>query len=329
MEHDLIAARYLSDNERFADLINGYGFGGEQIIAAEDLSEMDTRSGLWQAEMKDGFASSPSEQSISRRGKKRKTKYRDLIRKAAFGINFAVIGIENQEEVHYLMPLRIMNYDVDEYQRQAAEIKKEVRGKKGIKRSEFLSGFLKTNRLQPCMTLVLYYGNDWDGGKSLYEILDFSGIPDEFKGLVNDYPIHLLEIKKIEDTSVFKTDLKQVFDFIRCSEDKEKLKALVEGDEAFQNMDEAAYDMAVSHANATQMIEKKKYRERGGKVDMCKALEDWMEEERMLGIEQGIEQGIEKGIEQVIKNMLRNNISIEEINKMTNISIDIIKKFCN
>ena len=51
--------------------------------------------------------------------------------------------------------------------------------------------------------------------------------------------------------------------------------------------------MAVSHANATQMIEKKKYRERGGKVDMCKALEDWMEEERMLGIEQGIEQGIE------------------------------------
>ena len=45
--------------------------------------------------------------------------------------------------------------------------------------------------------------------------------------------------------------------------------------------------------------------------------------------EQAREQGIEQGIEQVIKNMLRNNISIEEINKMTNISIDIIKKSCN
>ena len=46
MEHDLITARYLSDNERYADLLNGYGFGGAQIISAEDLSELDSRTGL-------------------------------------------------------------------------------------------------------------------------------------------------------------------------------------------------------------------------------------------------------------------------------------------
>lgn len=43
MEHDMIAARYLSDNERFADLLNGYGFEGRQIISPEDLDEMDSR----------------------------------------------------------------------------------------------------------------------------------------------------------------------------------------------------------------------------------------------------------------------------------------------
>jgi uncharacterized membrane protein len=71
---------------------------------------------------------------------------------------FADAGIENQEEVHYLMPLRVMSYDVAEYERQASVIKKKVRKMKGIKKAEFLSGFLKENRLQPCVTLVLYYG---------------------------------------------------------------------------------------------------------------------------------------------------------------------------
>lgn len=125
MEHDLIAARFLSDNERYADLLNGIGFGGENIISAEDLSDLDSRGGLWQTKKAGG-----------RKGKK--PKYRDLIRKVAFGVNFAVVGVENQEEVHYLMPLRVMGYDVAEYERQAAKIKKAVRKKQNILPGEFL-----------------------------------------------------------------------------------------------------------------------------------------------------------------------------------------------
>ena len=49
-----------------------------------------------------------------------------------------------------------------------------------------------------------------------------------------------------------------------------------------------------------------------------------------FGIEQGIEQGIEKGIEKntsdIIKAMIDNNISYEKISKITNKSIDEIKK---
>ena len=54
------------------------------------------------------------------------------------------------------------------------------------------------------------------------------------------------------------TDSKQVFDFIRCSEDEHKLHELVENDEAFRNMDEDAYDMAVSYTKATEYLEKYK-----------------------------------------------------------------------
>ena len=121
MEHNTIVNRYLSDNERYADLINGCEFGGEQIIAAEDLQDIDTQ-----------VNSSLEGNRKEKKPDNRKTKYRDLIRKLAFGVNFLVVGIENQEEVHYLMPLRTMEYDVREYQRQAAKIRKECRKKKKL-----------------------------------------------------------------------------------------------------------------------------------------------------------------------------------------------------
>ncbi len=63
-----------------------------------------------------------------------------------------------------------------------------------------------------------------------------------------------------------------MFDFIRCSEDEHKLRELMENDEAFRNMDEDAYDMAVSYTSATESVEQKKYHEQGGKVDMCEAI---------------------------------------------------------
>lgn len=277
MEEDLVKKRYFSDNERFADLINGYSFGGKQVVSATDLSERDSQTGLWLHFPR------------KRYGWKR-IKYRDLIRKVAFGVNFAVVGIENQEEVHYLMPLRTMVYDAGEYENQAAKIKRKVKKIKGVSRAEFLSGFRKENKLKPCITIVLYYGNDWDGAMNLHSILDFTDIPEPLRNMVGNYHINLLDIRKLEDTSVFRTDLKQVFDFIRLSEDKAKLLELVENDSSYKQMDDDAYDVAISFTKSEKLIEKQKFAE-GGKVNMCRALVELREEGIQLGIEQGIEQG--------------------------------------
>ena len=42
----------------------------------------------------------------------------------------------------------------------------KTEGKKNLSPGEFLSGFRKTDRLHPCITLVLFWGEKWDGRNS-------------------------------------------------------------------------------------------------------------------------------------------------------------------
>lgn len=177
-KNDEALGRYFADNNRYADLINGFVLNGRQVIRAEDLSVMDSRT------------------HGSRKSKN--SKYRDLIRKAVFGANFAIIGVENQGEVNYIMPVRCMAYDAGEYERQVSERRKELQQKENLSAAEFMSGIRKEDKLHPCITFVLYYGDDWDGSKDLAGMLDISEIPIELQGFVNNYKIHVLDVKKLE-----------------------------------------------------------------------------------------------------------------------------------
>ena len=270
MEKDLTKKHCLSDNSRYADLINGAVFGGKQLLQPTDLCDLDSRT-------------KAPKLAASRSARHYRQQYRDLIKKAAFGVNFAIIGLENQEEVHYLMPIRSMSYDAAEYQRQADEIRERERKSPGITSAEFLSGFRKSSRLCPCVTFVLFFGEQWDGSRELQELLDMTDIPKELLPYINNYEVHIIEVRKLEDTSVFHTDLRQIFDFIRCSEDKEKLRTLIQNDPAFQEMDEAAYDMMVEYGNAGELLGIKKFHRKDGKVDMCKGIEEMLEDSRAEG----------------------------------------------
>ncbi|MGN0376704.1 MAG: transposase [Suilimivivens sp.] len=246
-------------------------------MRGKDLQELDTRvnfgrtQGFWQ--------------------KRRKTLYRDLVRKTPFGVNFAIVGIENQGEIDYALPLRLMCYDAGEYERQAAVIRKSVRKvRTGLSPGEYLYGFGKNSRLFPTVTFVLYYGEkDWDGAKDIHGIMDFTDIPDSLKNKISNYQIHVIEVRKLEDTSVFKTDVKQVFDFIRFSGDKKKLKELLSRDETYQFIDEEAYDMVAAYAGEKEMFRWKKKNKKGGKVNMCQGLREWIEDERAEGRAEGSE----------------------------------------
>jgi len=290
MERDLQKKSFFSDEERFADLINGIVGSGKKIVTPSDLVDVDSQTGF--AKLLPAFGE---------KKRKRKQHYRDMVKKAVFGMNFLVIGLENQEEVHYLMPLRCMAYEVDEYEHQAMKIRRRVRKQKGISTAEFLSGFTRQERLKPCITLVLYYGEDWDGAKSLHSLLDFMDIPREFYGLVNEYNMHICEVRKFEDTDVFQTDLKQVFDFIKYSKDPEKLYELVMKDSAYQELDEDTYEIIAEYTKSKELMEIKKQKQEGGTVNMCEAITELIQRGRMEGVMQGITQGIEQGMQALIE----------------------------
>ncbi len=290
MEKDLREKGYLCDPERFADLINGVVCEGKKILQPSDLTEADSQTGFLRASGRG-----------QRRTAQRRQQYRDVVKKAAFGINFMVIGIENQEEVHYLMPLRCMSYDAAEYERQAALARNRVRRQKGISSAEFLSGFTKESRLHPCVTLVLYYGQEWDGAENLHGLLDFTDIPEELREKVNDYRIHVCEVRKFEQTSLFQTDLKRVFDCTRYADDKEKLYKIIATDPAYRELDEETYDVIAEHIKTTELLKIKEYNRDGGKIDMCGAIAELIQEGRIEGLNQGIEQGIEQGVRALIE----------------------------
>ena len=119
--------------------------------------------------------------------------------------------------------------------------------------------------------------------------------------MVVDYRINLVEIRKLEDTSVFKTDVRQVFDFIRCSNDKKALKELVETDDYYKNMEEDAFDVAVQYTNATELIEAKEYYEKDGEVNMCQALTELLADEREEGKVLGKDEKLKEQVEKKVK----------------------------
>ena len=87
-----------------------------------------------------------------------------------------MLGIENQTDIHNAMPERNAIYDALQYGKQVSKAAAmHNRRKKLHGRGEFLSGFKKTDRLMPVITLVIHFGvKPWDGPLSLHEMMDIS-----------------------------------------------------------------------------------------------------------------------------------------------------------
>ena len=301
MEKDVSWKEYFRDDERYADVINGIGFGGRQLVTGADLQEVDPQTILGRMS---GLA-----------GRGKRVRLRDAVRKVALGVSFAIIGIENQEIVDYGMPLRCMEQDVGDYEKQAQRLRKKVRKQKGLRPGEYLYGFGKDSRLYPVVTFVLYGGKDeWDGPRSLHEMLDMDEVPVELRELVEDYHLHLVDIRRLADTDVFKTDVKQVFDFIRCSGNKQELRGLVEKDESFRHMEEDAYEVVTQYVKAEELIQvKEEYRGEDGKVDMCQALKELLQDERM----EGREEGHSAAVKSIVIKMVQSGKADDEIMELT------------
>lgn len=295
---------YFEDPARFADAINGFGCNGEQVVKEEDIREADTQIQGWKIPR---FVNSFVD------GRRVKfTKTRDMLRKVALGVHYLIIGIEAQEEIDYSLPLRNMLYDVAEYEKQARTIRKSVRKEpQGLTAGEYMYGFKADSRLLPVVTFVLYSGEkEWTGPRCLHDMLEFTDIPENLRELIPNYKINIISIRDIKDTSVFKTDLRYVLDFLRYAKDKNKLKELVENEPYYKSMDEEAYDVVVNYANVKKLVEvKDEYKNMEGRMNMCTAIKEMMEDSKSEGRMEGRMEMLERQVQA----KLARNESIEKI----------------
>ena len=174
-------------------------FQGEQIIKSEDLTEADTDiSSLIKF---NGHAETLG-------------KVFDVVKKSANGVDYVILGLENQSKIHYAMPLRHMIGDAFSYLKDYKELEAKNKKYKNYKTThEFLSKFQKTDRLHPIITICIHYGEDeWDGPRSLIDMLD---IPEKFQPLVSDYKFNLIELRKSELLKFQNEDVKTIFDISR------------------------------------------------------------------------------------------------------------------
>ena len=281
---DIRTKEYVRRHAVFADIFNYYIYAGKDVIQPERLKEMDTTE---LALPKADGRSTPVQ------------KYRDVLKNAVImgdgTLTYRLIlGVENQKYVHYGMPVKTMVYDALNYASQIQGIAKENRRSRNIKGSaEYLSGLRKEDRLTPVITLVLYFGQEpWDGAEELHGLLEPTS--EVVLKYIPNYKINLISPVMMSDheLALFKSDFRELATFIRYGKDKEKMKKLMEENEAYQHMDPLTAEIVNDVTNAKLKLETNE----DGEVDMCEAILGIREE----GVQEGIQTGIRRGIQQGI-----------------------------
>ena len=286
---DAITKAYIRKNEVFADAFNYFMYDGAQVIQPECLKELD-----------------PTEIAILLNEKDTKDKkavqveahqkYRDILKSAAIMEDghtaYILLGIENQTDVNYAMPVRNMLYDALQYTKQVSEIsdvhrrKKENSNHKSVSHAEFISGFYKNDRLIPVITLVIYFNaNEWDGPRSLLDMMEISD--PIVRRYAQDYQIHLINPNQIADEELekFQSSLREVMGCIKYSRSKEKLAAFINNNPRM-NMEAAAARVieAINHVPI-------RIQEGDVKFNMCEAIEEMIKDGREAGREVGRQEG--------------------------------------
>ena len=230
---------------------------------------------------------------------------------------YLLLGVENQSNVHYAMPVKNMVYDSLEY---AAQVQKaEASHKKAWKEknpkekkpdyAEFLSGFYREDRLLPITTVVVYFGADsWDAPRSLHEMLVVQD--KKILALVPDYKINLIAPGEMseEELEHFTSNFREVMQFIKYSVDGEKLDRFVNTNASFENVDRKA--VRVMEEMTGMKIERKEEEET---VNGCQGLRDLQEKGRAAGRSEGIQIGAE--LEQRLTKALLKDNRIDDLKR--------------
>ena len=232
------------------------------------------------------------------------------------------LGIENQLIENYPMPYRILQYDCLVYKDQMDILEKEHRKKKDLRSSEeFLSGIKASDRLIPCITIVIYYGTrPWQTNFSMKDMFDVKDVEH-----LNEYKMNLIEVHS--DTHQYKdNELDLVFSMTRdilnanFNTIRNKYK---------QGIPKQVALVIASMAKDEELYQQIKEEEKEVIV-MCESLDRMREKARsegmILGRRDGLIQGEEKAELRILTNLLKKGISDSYILEITGVSSELLMK---
>lgn len=274
---------YYDNIERFAQLANGWLFDGEKYLKPEDFEDADRRQ-----EHKNELSGDV------RKGIQLRHRFRDLYKCTKELGTRLLIGTELQEKVDYSMPLRVIDMDVLAYLRQKKKISGSHVPEDYSRPGEYLSQFTRSDRLIPVTTLVLYLGESpWDGARSLHELLDFGNLPDRIQEYVENYRIHVLDVRHTPDEAFLKfpRDIRFMLLFIKYTKDKEALARLKDlcGQEAIGRDTFEALAAYVNEPALLEWEEDMEENEEGDEVNMCEGIRALVADGEERGRNQGEE----------------------------------------
>lgn len=315
LKPDIILKNYWNDKEQFTDLFNAVLFHGKQVIQAEELEDIDTEESniLEHREYAESIKASRDIIKIEKRA-------------AVHGVQLVLFGLENQEHIHYAMPMRIMGYDYGSYKKQYDSNARQYKSAVGMEEDEFLSRMKKTDRFTPVITIVIYYGEKvWDGATSLHEMLQ---IPEEMKPYVNDYKMLLVEARESKLTlhHINNQDLFQLLEIVldrNIPRNEAKQKAI-----EYSREHKVDKTVIMTVAGAANMKLDYNVLAQRGEVNMCTLFE----EERLQGIKEGEIKGEIKGEAKGIIKMgyefgLSESDILERLQKSLNISLQMAQEY--
>ena len=307
---DIVTKEYMRENTVFADAFNYLIYNGKKVIDPAKLTEIDSteialpfgnaekvkaekKRKEQEAEWSSVKNESVRKKNTSRVGVKMDAvqKYRDVFKSVVIKwdekTSYVLLGIENQTDVHYAMPVRNAIYDALQYGRQVADIAADHRRNKkdfpGKSNGEYLSGFFKEDHIRPVITLVIHFGaEEWDGPLSLHEMMATRDM--EILSFVENYRIHLIDPAKLteEELNKFSTSLKEVMGYIKYSKDKEKLMEFLRTDTR------KTIEMNAARVIKTITNTPIEVSEEMEEIEMCKAIEDLILEGEAKGEAKGL-----------------------------------------
>lgn len=253
---DTISKDLLQDNSYFADTINNGLFNGKPVVNKDELVELDSTE---LTVVKDEIKKFITVQ-----------KYRDVLKQATIRKDdkaiYVILGIENQTDIHYAMPVKNLFYDALRYARQVEATRKKHKDDK-MSKAEFLSGWSKTDKLMPVITLTVYYGTDeWDGALKLHEMFD-DDIDKDILNLIPNYEVHLLNPNKITNWDSFESDIGILFESISVSNQDGGITKMIESKpEKYRHVDNKIVEAINFYTKSNYPIEEGKE-----ETDMCYA----------------------------------------------------------